>query len=86
MRAQIEETVVKLDDQRLDLAVKLEYIRETRNASALGITSADDVIEIAELAKVDVQDIMMKVETFSGTQPGIETTTADVQEYLESLK
>jgi hypothetical protein len=29
---------------------------------------------------------MMKVETFSGTQPGIETTTADVQEYLESLK
>lgn len=86
MRAQIEQTVVKLDEQRLDLAVKLEYIRETRNANALGITSADDVIEIAELAKVDVQDIMMKVETFNGSQPGIETTSADVQEYLNSLK
>ena len=86
MRAQIEQTVVKLDEQRLDLAVKLEYIRETRNANALGITSADDVIEIAELAKVDVQDIMMKVETFNGSQPGIETTSADVQEYLDSLK
>lgn len=85
MRAQIEETVVKLDDQRQDLAVKLEYIRETRNASALGISSADDVIEIANLAKVDVDAIIMKVDTFSGAQPGTETTSADVEEYLASL-
>ncbi|QFR56938.1 hypothetical protein [Klebsiella phage vB_Kpn_P545] len=86
MREEIERKVVELDDARLDLAVKLEYIRETRSAADLGISSADDVIELASLAKVSVDDITMKVETFNGAEPGTTTTTADVQEYLASLK
>lgn len=86
MREEIERKVVELDNARLDLAVKLEYIRETRSAADLGISSADDVIELASLTKVSVDDITMKVETFNGAEPGTTTTTADVQEYLASLK
>lgn len=86
MREEIERTVVSLDDQRADLAVKLEYIRETRSANALGISTADDVIELAELAKNDVKTIIMKVDTFNSAVPGTETTTADIQDYIASLK
>lgn len=86
MRKEIEAKVVELDDKRLDLAVKLEYIRETRSANALGIATAEDVIEIASLAKVEVEDTLMKVETFNSSIPGTETTSADVADYIASLK
>lgn len=86
MRAEIESTVVALDNQRIDLSAKLDYIRETAVAGALGINTADDVVEIANLMNVKVQDILMKVDTFHSAPVGSETTTADLNEYLESLK
>ena len=86
MRSEIEAKVVELDDARIDLGAKLELIRETRAANDLGIASAEDVIEIAGLAKIDVEDTLMRVETFNGTQTGTETTSVDIQEYLDSLK
>lgn len=86
MRKEIESKVVELDDARKDLAVKLEYIRETRSAAALGVASADDVIEISALAKVSVDDTLMKVDTFHTADAGTVTTEADIEEYLASLK
>lgn len=86
MRIEIARKVVELDDARQNLAIKLEYIRETRAANALGISTADDVIEIAALTKVDIEDTLTRVETFNGTPAGVETTSADVQEYINSLK
>ena len=86
MRVEIEQKVVELDDARQDLAVKLEFIRETRSAAALGVATAEDVTEIAALAKVAVDDTLMKVDTFHTAEPGTVTTEADVEEYLASLK
>ncbi|AHY25112.1 hypothetical protein AVV36_gp150 [Pectobacterium bacteriophage PM2] len=86
MRTEIEDKVVALDDARQDLAVKLEFIRETRSAAALGIATAEDVTEIASLTKVAVDDTLMKVDTFHSAEPGTVTTEADVEEYLASLK
>lgn len=86
MRNEIEAKVVELDDARQDLAVKLEFIRETRSAAALGVATAEDVTEIAALAKVAVDDTLMKVDTFHTAEPGTVTTEADVEEYLASLK
>lgn len=85
MRAEIESAVVELDNQRQDLAVKLEYIRETRNAEALGITCGDDVIELAALTKVDINDVMMRIETFHGDKQ-TEVTSVEVEDYINSLK
>lgn len=86
MRKEIERKVVELDDSRQELAVKLEYIRETRSVSAMGISTAEDVIELAALTKVDIDDTLMRVETFKGPQVGIDTTSADIEDYLASLK
>lgn len=86
MRAQIRQTVIELDDKRMDLKVKLEYIRETRSANALGISTAEDVVEIAKLTEIKIDDTLMKVETFHSADPGTETTQADVEEYINSLK
>lgn len=86
MRIEIEQRVVELDDTRKDLAVKLEYIRETRSAAELGVATAEDVVEIAALTKVAVEDTLMKIETFHGTEPAMVATESDVEEYLASLK
>lgn len=86
MKSEIERTVVVLDDQRKDLAVKLEFIRETQKANAMGLDTGADIIESAELAKVDVQTIISRIDTFNTTPAGVETTSADVAEYLASLK
>ena len=86
MLTEIETTVVALDDQREDLKVKLEYIRETRAANSMGLDNVADIIESASLMKVDVQTTLSRIDTFNTTPVGIETTTADLQEYLESLK
>lgn len=86
MRIEIEQRVVELDDTRKDLAVKLEYIRETRSAAALGVATAEDVVEIAALTKVAVEDTLMKIETFHGTEPAMVATESDVEEYLANLK
>ena len=86
MKLEITKTVVALDDQRQDLAVKLEYIRETQKANSMGLDTGADIIESAELAKVDVQTIISRIDTFNTTPAGVETTSADVAEYLESLK
>ena len=86
MRNEIKLKVKELDDSRQELAVKLEYIRETRKVSALGIATADDVVEIAALTKIDIEDTLMRVETFKGPQVGVDTTSADIEEYINSLK
>lgn len=86
MLVEIENTVVALDDQREDLKVKLEYIRETRNANSMGLDNVADIVESASLMKVDVETAMSRIDTFNTTPVGIETTTADLQEYLASLK
>ncbi|WCZ66424.1 hypothetical protein [Yersinia phage MHG19] len=87
MRAEIESSVVQLDDSRKDLAVKLEFIRESKAANALGLSTADDVIELAGLTKVDIDTILMRVDTFKGEgAAGVETaTSADVAEYLAAI-
>lgn len=66
--------------------MKLEYIRETRAANSMGLDNVADIIESASLMKVDVQTTLSRIDTFNTTPVGIETTTADLQEYLESLK
>lgn len=86
MRTEIERRVVELDDARQDLAVKLEYIRETRSAAALGVATAEDVTEIAALTKVSIDKTLMQIDTFQSVEPATVTTEADVQEYLASLK
>ncbi|AND75807.1 hypothetical protein [Escherichia phage vB_EcoM-E33] len=86
MRNEIKLKVKELDDSRQELAVKLEYIRETRNMAALGIATADDVVEIAALTKIDIEDTLMRVETFKGPQVGMDTTSADIEDYINSLK
>ena len=86
MKSEIARTVVTLDDQRQDLAVKLEFIRETQKANSMGLDTGADIIESAELAKVDVQTIISRIDTFNTTPAGVETTSADVAEYLASLK
>ncbi|AAQ81375.1 e.6 hypothetical protein [Aeromonas phage 31] len=85
MRDEIKHAVVSLDNQRQDLAVKLEYIRETRNAESLGISCADDVVELAALTKIDVNDVMMRIETFNGDKR-TEVTSSEVEDYINSLK
>lgn len=86
MIVQIEDTVVALDEQRQDLKVKLEYIRETRNANSMGLDNMSDIVESAELMKVDVETTLTRIDTFNTTPVGIETTSADLAEYLASLK
>ena len=85
MRTEIAKAVVSLDDQRQDLAVKLEYIRETKAANDLGISCAADVVELAALTKVNVEDVMMRIETFNGHQQ-TEVTDYEVEELIASLK
>lgn len=88
LQEEIKSAVVKLDDQRADLAVKLEYIREARSADSLGLESVADVIKSAELTGVDVETILRRVDTFniSEVPAEIQTTSADVAEYLEELR
>lgn len=84
MRGEIAKAVVEMDNQRQDLAVKLEYIRETKAANELGITCTDDVVELAALTKIDIEDTMMRIETFNGDRQ-TEVTSAEVQNYINSL-
>lgn len=88
LQEEIKSAVVKLDDQRADLAVKLEYIREARSADSLGLESVADVIKSAELTGVDVETILRRVDTFNTSEvpAEIQTTSADVAEYLEELR
>lgn len=88
IQAKIKETVVELDDKRQDIAVKLEYIREAKSVDTLGIDSVEDVILSAGLTEVDVDTILRRVDTFNGESvpAEIQTTSADIAEYLESLK
>lgn len=85
MRDEIKLAVVELDNSRLDLAAKLEFIRETRNAEALGISCSDDVIELAGLTKVDVNDVMMRIETFNGDKQ-TSVTISEIENYMNGLK
>ncbi|UYD57487.1 hypothetical protein OFDDKENP_00111 [Aeromonas phage B614] len=85
MRDEIKVAVVELDNTRIDLAAKLEFIRETRNAEALGISCSEDVIEMAGLTKVDVNDVMMRIETFHGDKQTA-VTVSEVESYINSLK
>ncbi|MGL4521465.1 MAG: hypothetical protein ACRCWQ_02770 [Bacilli bacterium] len=86
MKSSIDRTVVELDEHRQDLAVKLEYVRETQKANAMGINTEDDVIQIAGTTVVNVQDIMMRIETFTpGTTHDTTTTSTDISEYLATL-
>ncbi|QAY01474.1 hypothetical protein ZPAH1_orf00046 [Aeromonas phage ZPAH1] len=85
MRTEIAGAVVEMDNQRMDLAVKLEYIRETKAANALGITCADDVVELSALTKIDIDETLMRIETFQGDKQ-TEVTSAEVQNYIDSLK
>lgn len=85
MRDEIKLAVVDLGNTRIDLAAKLELIRETRNAEALGISCAEDVIELAGLTKVDVNDVMMRIETFHGDRQTA-VTLSEVENYIASLK
>lgn len=84
----IAEAVIKLDDERQSLAVKLEFIREARSVDAMGIESVEDVVLSAGLTSVDVETILRRVDTFNSDQipAEIQATSADVAEYLESLK
>lgn len=87
MQDEIKVKVNSLDSQREDLAVKLEFIRESNSANSMGISTVADVIETAELAKIDVDTIISRIDTFNGKNAtGIESTSADVAEYLNSLK
>ncbi|UOX40442.1 hypothetical protein OBDJBBDK_00118 [Aeromonas phage AhFM11] len=85
MRDEIKVAVVELDNTRVDLAAKLEFIRETRNAEELGISCADDVIEMAGLTRVDVNDVMMRIETFHGDKQTA-VTVSEVENYIAGLK
>lgn len=85
MRDEIKLAVVELDNSRLDLAAKLEFIRETRNAEALGISCSEDVIELAGLTKVDVNDVMMRIETFNGDKQTA-VTISEIENYINGLK
>lgn len=85
MRDEIKIAVVELGNTRIDLAAKLEFIRETRNAEALGISCSEDVIEMAGLTKVDVNDVMMRIETFQGDRQTA-VTVSEVENYIAGLK
>lgn len=85
MRDEIKLAVVELGNTRIDLAAKLEFIRETRNAEALGITCSEDVIEMAGLTKVDINDVMMRIETFHGDRQTA-VTVSEVENYIAGLK
>lgn len=86
MRDKIDETVSELNDTLEDYAVKLEYIRETQAAGTLGISTADDVVESANLVKIEVDEIVMRVKTFSGDVVGsVESTKYDQEQYLKSI-
>lgn len=84
----IKEAVVELDNQRQNIAVKLEFIREARSVNSMGIDSVEDVVLSAGLTNVDVETILRRIDTFNGEQipAEVQTTSADVAEYLASLK
>lgn len=84
----IKEAVVELDNQRQNIAVKLEFIREARSVNSMGIDSVEDVVLSAGLTNVDVETILRRIDTFNGEQipTEVQTTSADVAEYLASLK
>lgn len=86
MRSEIEGTVVQLDDERNKIKSALEFIKATKDVDSLGLDSMADVIESAGLTKVDVEATLRRIDTFNTKPAGIETTSADVAEYLESLK
>ncbi len=87
IQASIKEAVVKLDDERQNLSVKLEFIRESRAVNSMGIDSVEDVILSSGLTSVDVETILRRVDTFNGEQvpAEVQATSADVAEYLASL-
>lgn len=86
-RNAIDEAVVGLDDRRTDLAVKLELIRESRAAGELGINTEDDVFQLAELTSLDVEEVITRVQTFTGDSiDNSHVTNAEVAEFLERLK
>lgn len=84
----IKEAVVELDNQRQNIAVKLEFIREARSVNSMGIDSVEDVVLSAGLTNVDVETILRRIDTFNGEQipTEVQTTSADVAEYLAALK
>ncbi|ARB05923.1 hypothetical protein fHeYen901_150 [Yersinia phage fHe-Yen9-01] len=86
MQTQIAQTVVELDEQRQDIAIKLEFIRESKAANSMGLDTSESVIELAELTKIDIDTILMRVDTFNGSDPAMTTTSADVTDYINSLK
>lgn len=83
----IKSAVVKLDDERQALAVRLTYIREVKSVDSMGIESVEDVMLSAGLTSVDVETILRRVDTFNSEQipAEIKSTDADVAEYMANL-
>lgn len=82
----IETAVVELDNRRQDLSARLELLRESRAAQAMGINTEDDLIQEVGITNINVDDMLMRITTFT-SEPEMQTTTSvEIQEYLDSLK
>lgn len=86
MKIEIEKSVVDLDDVRKDLQSKLEVYRVQREANALGLGTAEDVIDSANLSKIDVETHITRIQTFNSEPTNAVTTSADIAEYLANLQ
>ena len=87
MMQQLVEAGKQLKAQQESLADRLEYVREMNRAKALGINTEADVKEAVGITTVTVDDILMRIETFSGKNAtGDEIESIDVEDYLNSLK
>lgn len=79
-------TVVALSDKRDDFSVRLELLRETEKAKAMGLSSVDEVIESAAFLDIDVETILSKVEVVHGPQNNQIIDNSKMEEYLTELE
>lgn len=78
--------VVALDQKREDLKIQLEIAEELKKAQSLGIETAVNIEFDSQLVNVNIDDTVMRVETFTPTGADVGVSQSEIDEYLENIK
>lgn len=86
MNKEIDVSVVELDRKLADVKINLEIIELNKQTESLGLTVSEDVIAAVGHTSVSVDTIVTKIDVLLGGKNAASVTSADVSEYIDSLK